>query len=118
VSEDGLQAAAGATGSHAGSRWARVGVAVAASSVLFVFAYAVLRVTAAIWWPDPNPVIVIWSAHAGYFWRLWIAVYLSGMAFLGLCFAPASVLGVVARALPRAVWIATAAIALQGVLLP
>lgn len=43
-------------------------------------AYAVLRIVQHAFVPEPDPTLVIYSAHAGFFWRGWAAAYAGGMA--------------------------------------
>jgi hypothetical protein len=98
----------------------RVALSVCAGCALFLILYVALRVIQLVWFPEPNPAIVIWSARAGYFWRLWTGAYLAGMGALGVYAGAATASGAarVARALPAGLFIATAAIALQGIVIP
>ena len=80
--------------------------------------YAILRVIQSRLFPEPNPALVVWSAHAGYFWRIWSVSYMAGMVGL-LAFAaserqPARM----ARVLSVAVVAAGALIMLQGIFVP
>jgi hypothetical protein len=62
----------------------RLLVALAASiawgQIVAVGAYALVRALQFFVYPDPNPATLVWSAHAGYFWRAWTVVYAGGMA--------------------------------------
>ncbi len=63
---------------------------------------------------EPNPATVIWSAHAGYFWRVLIVSYAGGMAAVMTWAAASAAPDRVARLLPSAVAVAAALILLQG----
>jgi hypothetical protein len=80
--------------------------------------YALLRGLQLVLFPEPNPATVIWSAHAGYFWRAWIVSYAGGMAALMTWQAAGRDATRVAQVLARAVVVAGALILAQGVLLP
>lgn len=64
-------------------RTSRFGLTLCAASLSAVLLYSVLRLVAALRHPDPNPALVIWSEHAGFFWRAWTSVYLATM--IGFC---------------------------------
>jgi hypothetical protein len=89
-----------------------------AACVAAVALYAVLRGLQLIVFPEPNPATVIWSAHAGYFWRILIVSYAGGMAWLLAWRAAARDPARVAGALLPWLGVAAALIALQGLLLP
>lgn len=101
-------------------RLERLALAIAAGCVVALTSYAALRVIQAIAFPEPNPAIVIWSERAGYFWRLWIAAYIGGMAAIGAWALGGSAAGAdrIAGALPKAIGVAALAIAAQGTLVP
>jgi hypothetical protein len=96
----------------------RVALALATGCIAAVALYAVVRAAQFLFTAEPNPATVIWSAHAGYFWRVWIVCYVGGMAafcgFLAAGRAPERL----ARALSIAVTAAAILIAVQGLLLP
>lgn len=98
----------------------RLAIAAALGCALTLFVYAALRVIQAIWFPEPNPAVVIGSERAGYFWRLWMSAYVGGMGAIGAWFAAGAPRRAerCARALPAAIGAALAAIALQGALIP
>lgn len=77
--------------------------------------YAALRVHQAVTTAEPDPTLVIYSAHAGYFWRAWTAAYAGGGAA-----AVAWLLGTarMARALPVALPVAVGAAVLQAAFFP
>jgi hypothetical protein len=83
-----------------------------------VFLYALLRCVQASLFPEPNPATVIWSAHAGYFWRCWTVVYAGAMTGFFTYGAATRYPERVARGLVHGLTVALVAIALQGVLLP
>ncbi|MDB4942239.1 MAG: hypothetical protein JWP97_1773 [Labilithrix sp.] len=96
----------------------RLGLSVAwglASAAAF---YALLRLGQRLLFAEPDPALVLWSDHAGYFWRALTAAYLGGMvgflAWLAGGRAPERVARALARALPVLVAIAAA----QAVLVP
>ncbi len=96
----------------------RFALALMAGCVTAVGLYALVRGIQFVVFPEPNPATIIWSAHAGYFWRIWIVAYAGGMAsILAWMFAgrdPSRV----ARALLGAVGVAAGLIVLQGLLIP
>lgn len=55
----------------------RLVLAGAAACVVAVALYAVMRTVQFVVAPDPNPAAVIWTAHAGYFWRALTVAYAS-----------------------------------------
>ena len=48
--------------------------------VMAVGLYGALRIVQSALFPEPNPATVVWTAHSGYFWRLWIVAYAGGIA--------------------------------------
>ena len=94
----------------------RAAVAAIAGCIAAVFFYALLRGIQLALFPEANPATVIWSAHAGYFWRIWIVVYLAGMTGF-LTYLPRDP-GSVARFLVPGVTVAAVAIVLQAALAP
>jgi hypothetical protein len=80
--------------------------------------YAIVRVGQALIFTEPDPALVIWSEHAGFFWRTWTVLYMGGMAALVTWMlagrdAP-RVTDVLTRALPAAAGL----LAAQAVLVP
>ncbi len=53
----------------------RLGLAFVASCVAAVALYGILRIVQSHLFPEANPATVIWSAHAGYYWRCWTVSY-------------------------------------------
>jgi hypothetical protein len=96
----------------------RVALGFTAACVVAVGLYGVLRVVQFFLFPDPNPALVIWSAHAGYFWRIWTVGYAGGMAGLFAFFAARRDPARVVRVLLPALTIAAVIIFAQGVFVP
>jgi hypothetical protein len=93
-------------------------VSLAWGMVVSIAAYAVVRAIQFFVYPDPNPATLVWSAHAGYFWRAWTVAYAGGIgAFIAFPVVRARI-EPATRALAVAVGVATGAIALQTALLP
>ena len=96
----------------------RIGLAVSWSLVSATFLYALVRGVQLILFPEANPATIIWSAHAGYFWRIWIVIYASGtVGFLVYRFSREHS-EKLAKWLKTGVIVAAIAIAIQGILLP
>ncbi len=89
-----------------------------AACVSAVGLYAVLRVIQWRMFPDANPATVIWSAHAGYFWRCWTASYAGAMVGFLAYAAARRHPGQVVRALGHALTVATVLIVFQAVVIP
>jgi hypothetical protein len=96
---------------------ATVAVSIAWGLVVSVGGYAVVRAIQHFAFTEPNPATLVWSAHAGFFWRAWTVAYAGGMAAFVVLVTPHRS-GVAARALPRAIAIATGLLALQTVFFP
>lgn len=93
-------------------------VSLAWGLVVAVAAYALVRAIQYVLLPDPNPAAVVWSAHAGYFWRVLTVSYAGGMAsFVALLVARRRVQAL-ADALVTAVSVAASLLALQAALFP
>ncbi len=94
------------------------GVALAWGMAAAVAAYALVRTVQFFLYPDPNPATLVWSAHAGFFWRCWTCAYAGGIAafvaFLLVRAHPARAL----RTLPAAIAVAAAMLAVQTAVLP
>jgi hypothetical protein len=99
-------------------RRARLGLAFIAACVSSLALYAILRFVQSRLFAEPNPATIIWSAHAGYFWRCLTVAYAGSMlGFLAYGAAKRTPERVV-RALLHALTVAVVLIVLQGVLLP
>jgi hypothetical protein len=98
--------------------WVAAGVASVWGLVVAVGAYAIVRGIQFFLYPDPNPATLVWSAHAGFFWRAWTCAYAGGIAaFVAFLFARTRVEGA-ARALVPAIGLAAALLALQTAVFP
>jgi hypothetical protein len=96
-------------------RFALAAIAACAAATLF---YAGLRVAQALLFAEPDPALVIWSPHAGFYWRSWTAAYAGGMVGFLAYVAAARRPGASARVISALVVGASAAIAAQGLLVP
>jgi hypothetical protein len=96
----------------------QLALAAITACVSSVALYALLRVVQKLLFAEPDPALVIYSAHAGFFWRAWTAAYGGGMvgfiAYLGARKSPARA----ARVLATALLVAIALVVTQGVLVP
>jgi hypothetical protein len=88
------------------------GLVVAAAS------YALLRSVQVLRAPEPNPAIVVWSAHAGFFWRAWTAGYIGGMAAVLVALVARERLDAAAGALVPATIVAATLLALTSLFFP
>jgi hypothetical protein len=90
-------------------------IAAAESATIF---YAVLRLYQALGGDEPDPALIIWSPHAGFFWRAWTSAYLGGMGgFVGFVAASRDAERT-ARVLTVVTTLAAIAIGTQGLLVP
>jgi hypothetical protein len=99
------------------ARLALAGIAAALASAAF---YAALRVGQALVGNEPDPALIIWSPHAGFFWRAWTAAYFGVMAGFVVFVVAARTLALdrVARALSVAVVVVALLVAAQGLFVP
>jgi hypothetical protein len=99
---------------------ARLAAVIAAcwGAVVAVGSYAVVRAIQFFLYPDPNPATLVWSAHAGFFWRCWTCAYAGGIAsFIAYALVRARPVASL-RSLAPAIVIAAAMLAVQTALLP
>jgi hypothetical protein len=97
---------------------AAVGVSLCWGCVVAVGAYAVVRGIQFFVYPDPNPATLVWSAHAGFFWRCWTCGYAGGLAaFVAFLFTRQRV-GRSAAALAPAIAVVALLLAAQVLLFP
>ncbi|MBS2016760.1 MAG: hypothetical protein JST00_28000 [Deltaproteobacteria bacterium] len=96
----------------------RLGLSLVATCTTALALYGLVRIAQKIVFPEPDPALVIWSEHAGFFWRAWTVTYLGGMVGLATWMVSDRHPARVARALARALPLATALLALQGLLVP
>ena len=96
----------------------RLALAMCWSLVSATFLYGAVRAVQMVLFPEANPAAVIWSAHAGYFWRIWIVLYASGtVGFLVFRFAREHSASL-AKHLKNAAIVASLVILAQGILIP
>lgn len=96
----------------------RAGLAVVAACVTAVGLYAVMRIVQGFVATEPDPALVIWSEHAGFFWRSWIVVYVGGMAAFLSWVASAKNAGAVAKLLVSALPVSVVLLAAQVAFVP
>lgn len=96
----------------------RLGLAVVAAALASTGLYALLRVAQKVLFPEPDPATVIWSEHAGYFWRALTAGYLGVMVGVAAWVLSATDAGPTARRLAQALPVVVVGIVAQGLLLP
>jgi hypothetical protein len=100
------------------TRTHKLAIGLIAACVVSVGLYGALRIVQAILFREADPATVVWSPHAGYFWRCWTVGYAGAMAgFLGYGAAGRS-LALTCRGLLHALTIATLLIVAQGLLVP
>jgi len=103
------------TGVNASTRLALSAIAAALAAAAL---YAALRVGQALVGTEPDPALIIWSPHAGFFWRAWTAAYFGVMVgFVVFVVAPRAPERV-ARAVSIAVLVVAALVAAQGLFVP
>ena len=94
------------------------GIAAAWGACVAVAAYGIVRGIQFFLYPDPNPATLVWSAHAGFFWRCWTCAYAGCLAafiaFVGARRSPARA----AQSLVGTVAVAGAILALQTAMFP
>jgi len=104
--------------SVAASPRVRLALALQGACVATVALYAVLRLVQALLYKEPNPATVIWSAHAGYFWRVWTVAYAGAMTGFATFAAAKNQEAAVCRALLAGLWVAAGLIVVQGLFVP
>ena len=92
-------------------------IAIAWGLVVSVGGYAVVRAIQHFMFTEPDPATLVWSAHAGFFWRAWTVAYAGGMAVFVVLAAPRRS-AAAARALPPAIATAAGLLALQTLFFP
>lgn len=96
----------------------RLGLAVVALCTASTALYAILRVGQACLTREPDPALVLWSEHSGFFWRAWTAAYVGGMTAFFAWMAAARHATRVASFLARALPFAAGLLVLQALFLP
>ena len=101
------------------AKLARMLAATVAGLETAIVVYAVTRVLQTLLVAEPNPALVITSAHHGYFWRAWIAAYAGGFAAIaiGLLARDTQALAIARTTLRALPWTAAIAVA-QALLVP
>jgi hypothetical protein len=94
------------------------GVAVCWGCVVAVGGYAIFRGIQFLAYPGPDPAMVAWSAHAGFFWRCWTCVYAGGIASFVAYLGTRARFDLSVRALAPAIAFVAALLAAQVTLLP
>jgi hypothetical protein len=98
--------------------WTTGAVAIAWGLVVSVGAYAITRAIQHFVFPEPDPATVTWSAHAGFFWRVWTVTYAGGLAAFVAWLVARGRRAAATRALAPAVVFAAALLVLQSAFLP
>lgn len=96
----------------------RVALALVAGCTAAAILYPVLRVIQFAKGPEPDPALIIWSEHAGYFWRSWTAGYVGGMVAFGTYVVSGRHALATARFLSGALIVATIVVTLQSLFVP
>lgn len=96
----------------------RLCLAVMTTCIVATFLYGAMRCVQKILFKEPDPAMVIWSEHAGFFWRAWTVTYLGGMCGFVVWIVSERDPARVARHLSTALLLATATITAQGLLVP
>lgn len=96
----------------------RVGIAITSASATIALVYAVIRVVQALFYPEADPALVVWSPRAAMFWRFWIGVYIGGGIGIGTYALATRAPLQAARWSHALVWVSALAITLQGIFLP
>jgi len=91
----------------------------AINAILTVVAtYAGLRAYEAFFKSEPNPALVIWSAHIAMFWRLGIGGYTAGLVTVLVFTLASRSFSLATRVTAVLVPVVGAMIAIQGAFLP
>ena len=80
--------------------------------------YSLLRILQVLLLDEPDPALVMWSEHSGFFWRSWTSAYAGGMIALLTWLLAGRAPERTARFVARAVFPVAAALALQAALVP
>jgi hypothetical protein len=95
-----------------------VAISLAWGLVAAVSAYAVVRGIQFFAYPDADPAALVWSAHAGFFWRVWTASYAGGIVVFVTFVLARGDAATAARALIPAIGAAALLAGLQSALFP
>jgi hypothetical protein len=94
------------------------GVAGCWGCVVAVGAYVVVRGIQFFVYPDPDPAMLVWSAHAGFFWRCWTCAYAGGIAAFVAYLGSRARFDLSVRALGPAIAVVALLLAAQVTFLP
>lgn len=83
-----------------------------------VAAYAIARALQVVLAPAEDPASVVWSVHAGFFWRAWTVAYAGGIATFVTFLVARVRTERAARAIAPGIVVAAALLVLQSVFLP
>jgi hypothetical protein len=97
---------------------ARLALAFVAGCTSASLLYCTLRLLQAVVMPEPDPALVMWSEHSGFFWRSWTSAYAGGMIALVTWLFAGRAPERTARFVARTVFPIAAALALQAALVP
>ncbi len=93
-------------------------VALAWGASVAVAGYGVVRAVQFFLYPDPNPTTLVWSAHAGFFWRCWTCGYGGALAAIIAFVAARRNVPAAARSLVVAVAVAAVVLSAQVAVFP
>jgi hypothetical protein len=96
----------------------RIAVAFAWGCLVSVLFYALVRAVQWILFREPNPALVVWTPHAGYFWRVWTVAFAGVLASLSAFLVTSSSVERAARALLPMLAVAAVLLALQAAFMP
>ncbi len=96
----------------------RAAAALAAGTSSAVLIYALLRLAQRVLLTEPNPAEVLYSEHAGFFWRSWTAIYAGGMIALAARLASDRRPALAARLVSALVVAAAMALAVATIVAP
>jgi hypothetical protein len=95
-----------------------LGIALAWGACVSTAAYGIVRSIQFFVYPDPNPANLVWSAHAGFFWRCWTCAFAGGLTAFTVFVAARRDPARAARSLVGAVAVAGTILSLQSAFLP
>lgn len=93
----------------------KIALALATGLTSAALLYSILRILQAVVLPEPDPAMVMWTEHSGFFWRAWTCAYVAGaVALVAHRFANERL----ARILARTIVPVTAVVVLQTMFVP
>lgn len=90
----------------------------AGGAIFATMLYPVLRLISRVLFPDPDPATIIWSAHAGFFWRVLTCLFAMALTSIALHVVYERTPEKLVRLLVPGVIVATVAISLQSLFVP